>query len=586
MAEDDSKVVSTVSQMKKVSSEKQASVRPLDNKVKADQRKKMAAATMSLRTANVGAAGGSTFGNVLQGGATNIYSPHLSTDFLELPQNLTEQRSYYRHFYNNDPYVGQAIDLHTDLPLSKIRLTLPDGQNPKRNRTILKFFEDMVKRVNLLEVLSNATREYLVVGEAFIWAEDGPVNVPKEVTHDVHNRITEDGRAVTEYYKKPDAKDRKQKYIQNHYRGWEKITILPPDQVNIESRQFSDSDFIELIPDKETKGLIDRANQGDPKAAQEVLNIPEQVRQYLEGGHNIPLATDPNEGSFVYHFARNKQPFETHGTSLLQRCLRDLVYRDKLRQAQTSIASRAMTPKRLVYAEDLNQAQLDDLRFHVDEALRDPDYSVVTNYEVRWEEISANDRLLNLSSEYDMLDRRLFAGLGVTESMLTGDSSYSGERINIEVINTRYMQFRERIQHYVEEKLFKPVARKKGFVEYDEYGNEKVLYPKLSFTRLAVRDNRDTFDSLFNLYQKGSLSVRYILELLNLDPQAVREEIEQDLFTVNDPTFNEAVRSILSDVGRGIVEESDFKQKMIQYISKVSQFDITYSPPDEGGGRF
>ena len=44
-----------------------------------------------------------------------------STDFLELPQSLDEQRNYYRFFYRSDPFVGQAIDLHTELPLSKLR---------------------------------------------------------------------------------------------------------------------------------------------------------------------------------------------------------------------------------------------------------------------------------------------------------------------------------------------------------------------------------------------------------------------------------------------------------------------------------
>lgn len=45
----------------------------------------------------------------------------LSTDFLELPKSLRERRALYRHFYNN-PIVGPMIDLHTEYPLSAIRL--------------------------------------------------------------------------------------------------------------------------------------------------------------------------------------------------------------------------------------------------------------------------------------------------------------------------------------------------------------------------------------------------------------------------------------------------------------------------------
>lgn len=555
-------------------------------RVDAKRRHKIAMSSMNLRTANSSAFGGAFGGGYTMGQGTNIYSPHISPDFLELPQNLSEQRSYYRHFYNNDPYVGQAIDLHTELPLSKIRLTLPRGKDPKNNRRILNFYTEMVERINLLQVLVDATREYYVIGDAFIFAEDSEVEVPEEVYYKYDYEITVEGEAVAHKTKRENWQELEEEYKRKQYQGWTKLTVLPPDQIKIDAYQFSDEDIIELIPDSKTANLVQRAVQGDPVAAEHVLKIPKEIRDYLANGQNIPLGTNPNEGSFVYHLARAKPSYQTHGTSLLQRCLRTLVHRDKLRQAQASIASRAMTPKRLIWAEDLDVNDIEELRDQVDTALLDPDFSIITNYEVRWEEISADSRLLNLSSEYDMTDRQLFAGLGVTESMLTGESSYSGERINIEIINNRYLLYRDNTQRYVEECLFKPVARKKGFVEYDEFGNEVLLYPKLSFTRLAVRDNRDTFDSLFNLYQKGSLSVNYILELFNLDPMSVRERLEEDMFTINDATFNEAIRSVLSEVGRAITTNSDFTEKFIQYISKVSQFKITYIEPEEGGGRF
>ena len=39
----------------------------------------------------------------------SIYSPQLSTDFLELPQNLREKHQWFRHFVRNDEIVGRAI---------------------------------------------------------------------------------------------------------------------------------------------------------------------------------------------------------------------------------------------------------------------------------------------------------------------------------------------------------------------------------------------------------------------------------------------------------------------------------------------
>ena len=115
----------------------------------------------------------------------------------------------------------------------------------------------------------------------------------------------------------------------------------------------------------------------------------------------------------------------------------------------------------------------------------------------------------------------------------------------------------------------------------DEDGDEVIICPRLSFTRLALRDNNDTFDALFNLYQKGSLDVDVILELLNIDPVSTREKLEEAMFTVNDPTFNEVMRGIYGDVGRAIAENSNAAQRIAEYLK------LEYNPPEEeGGGRF
>jgi len=247
-------------------------------------------------------------------------------------------------------------------------------------------------------------------------------------------------------------------------------------------------------------------------------------------------------------------------------CLRTLYYREKLRQAQTSIASRAMTPKRIVWAEGLSDTDVEQLREQVDLALVDPDYSIVANYEVHWEEMGSRDRLLDLSVEYEQTERRLLTGLGVTESLMSGEALYSGDRLKLEVINNRYLLFREVLQEYVEEYLFKPVARRKGFIEKDQWGQEVVLYPKLSFTRLPLRDSQDTFDAMYNLYQKGSLSIDIILEMLNIDPSDTRLKIERDVLTVSDATFNEVLRSLYAEVGRVLAEKTDVLERIAKYL--------------------
>jgi hypothetical protein len=123
-----------------------------------------------------------------------------------------------------------------------------------------------------------------------------------------------------------------------------------------------------------------------------------------------------------------------------------------------------------------------------------------------------------------------------------------------------------------------------GFVEEDEWGQKVVLFPQLSFTRLPLRDSQDTFDALYNLYSKGSISIDLILEMLNIDPNDTRVKIENDMFTVNDAIFNEILRSLYNEVGRMLAEKTD----VIERISKYMDLKLKPEKPegDEGGGRF
>ena len=349
----------------------------------------------------------------------------------------------------------------------------------------------------------------------------------------------------------------------------------------MESFPFTDEKLVELIPDAKTKAVINRAKSGDPHAQRVVNSMPQDVVEAIAQGQNIPLSTDPSGGSFYHYLARKKSQYEPRGKSILGRCLRTLIFRDKVRQSMTSIASRHMTPYRLIYAEDMNAEQTEDLREQVDLALQDPDFSIITNFQVTWEEMGADQRLPDWSWVYDFTDRQMYAGLGVTESLLSGESSYSGDRINLEVINTRFMLMREVLSDLVEDQFFRPMCARMGFVEEDEDGVLQVIVPRLSFTRLAFRDNTETYDALFNLYQKGSLDVDTIYEHLNLDPVTVREKLLADQGTVLDATFNEILRGLYSRVGDALAENSDFSEKIAEYL------ELKYEKPkEEGGGRF
>ncbi len=502
------------------------------------------------------------YGGIQESAFNDFYSPILSKDFLELPQNLKERRAWYRFFYSFNEMVRRSIDLHSELPLSRIRLTPPKCKDADKSAYIQTFFQNMCDRLGLFKKLLAFSHEYYLMGCVYTFLEDGseagPENDPLfNIDDDL--QMPEEAKALRKKYdnKAPD------------YQGWERMQILPPDMVKVTRWQFTDKIRAELIVPTDTANLI-RQGGMSPQAEQEVEEImkamPIDLKQCIETGEPTEFETDPYKGSHLVEILRKTGDYEEAGSSILDSCLRSLLLMDKYRQAQSQIASRHMTPMRVVTAPKASFDDIEYLREQVDAALVDPDYSIIANFEIDWNEMGSDGRILSLGEEYAELEKRLSAGLGVTMGLLTGEATYGGERISLEIINTQYMLFREIVQDFVENHIFKPVALKKGFWEYDRFGNKKLLYPSISFTRLALRDNDAVFNQLLDLYQKGSIPLSYILELLGLDPNSAKEEIEGDLLTVNDSRFNDIINAIAQPVADQIAEKTDIAKKVAQYL--------------------
>ena len=555
-------------------------------------------ASQSIRIAAFSSDFGNMGGGSIRNADSSFYSPQLSTDFLELPQSEREKRELYRFWYNTHPIVGAAIDFHTDVPMSKIRLSLPKGSDVKRNKQILHFYTRMCDRLRLFQTLYDGTHDYWLHGNVFIFAEDHDLSedVPEElIATEVEEEIGEvdyAGRAKKRTEKRKELKpesEREQnirKFVQENYLGWERLQILPPEQVKLETFQYTNKTRMELIPSEKDRLVVMKAQENqDQEAVKIAEDIPAEIRDNLLNGQPIPLNTSPYDdfmcSSFCYHLSHKKSAYDDRGISLLERCLRTLLYQDKLRQAQTSIASRAMTPKRVVWGDKMSEIDVEALRDQVDQALVDPDFTVVTNFEVHWDEIGSRDRLLDLSTEYDITNKLLFIGLRITESMLTGESTYAGERIHLDVMNTMYLLYRETIAEYVEKSLFAPVAEKKGFWEEDEFGNKALLYPKLQFTRLALRDNTELQDFMFNLYSKGSLPISFILELLNIDSDETLDQLKRDMWTPNDANFNEFLRATLTKLGDTAVEETN----VMEVVAKNAGLETKKDKDSRFGGK-
>jgi len=463
------------------------------------------------------------------------------------PVSLREKYEWYRYFARTDAYVGRALELLSDLPMSKITLHVPKLEDKKLREEIHTFYTYMCDRIKLFERLQQILWEYNMIGNVFPFHEwDDDKNM------------------------------------------WSKIVLLPPEEVACFTYPFSDNARIEYRPEKLLE-LI-KKEQSDPGhhsmnpfEQQIVDHIPNDIKEMVRKEGCIVMDSDPmvggSPGSFTFHFARRRSPYMDLGASVLERVLVPMLQKENYRYTQLALATRNMTPKNKISASGLNDPELDDLRTQVDLSYMDPDYTIVTNYEWEWEQIGADARLLDLTSEYEMIENQVFAGLGVTRELLTGEGTYSGNRITIEILNTVFLLVREMLTTYIEKQLFEPVAIAHKWYTTDRNGIRKYFYPRIGFNRLSIRDNQEVFENLFQLYQKGSLPIGVILELFNLDSDSVHDRIKEDLFTVRDPTFNRTIENINDEVGRNLVENTDIAKRVAKYLG------LEYKAAEGGEGE-
>ena len=636
---------------------------------------------------------------------------------LYYPTTLKEKYEMYRWFTRTDPYVKAAVELNTDLPLSRLLLRMPKMEDKKKAKKIQKFYENMIDDIHLYEKLHSVLFEYNVIGNCLpaghmvhtpngllpieqvragdmVLTEKGTFekvshamrrNADEVIYHiEIDKRICSGISPTGEHpifalknncvQCVPANKLEMGDYIElsvnigfdniemcnsiiefngrlfariesiqeEHFQGyvynlevenehtycvngicthncflfceyseekkrWDKLTILPPEEVNAANYPMSDYKEIQYRPEMLNSTVMKYDLKIDSYEAymDSVNALPEDeqsifrdvsyefVKQIKENNGILKFDTDPYHGdgddkigSFVFHFAYKRHEYQDLGVSPLECIMTSLLQKTHYMFTQLSLASRNMTPRNLIVADKITAEALDELRDQVDQSMLSPDYSIVTNYQVQWEQIGAENRLIDLQRENEVIENQLFAGLGVTRELLTGEGMYSGNKISIEILNTKYLLVREILQRFVEESLFKPVALQNGFYEDDEDGNRTWFYPKLGFTRLTIRDNQEVFDQLFQLYQKGSLPIGMILDIFNINSDEVDEELKKDLFTVRDATYNEMLRQTYSALGDKLAENTDLIKQVAETMVGPAGKKLKYTGEDaeEGGG--
>lgn len=517
----------------------------------------------------------------------------LNTQVYELA-NLTKHERYIllRYFYRTNPILGRVIDLHTEIPLSKLRLQ-PPQDCPKIVRDyMMQYYEKIFNRLSFAENLKDLVLHYHLFGEGYALVEDyfqkfaSKLQSIEDLSVKSFDYKEEDlkyiERIEKEYEaesKKVDLKDR-YKYFEKKFLGFFNRNYIGPERFRV----LKFYDITEYFSNEEIKfeAIRHRISDGVQTILQD-HNVSLSVNQESDSDYDSLLELGYTEG-FVELLKQNREsrdiiidndifsglPFilvfkRYESTSLAYRVLDACLAWDAANRALKARVKTLGRIGRVVTAPDLGLDQIDALTAEVTKMIEDPNYAIVANYDINWQEVNSflKEELNNLITANDSLKQIISTGMGIPESLLSGESQYTGDNIKVEILNTQYFAFKVKFQNLLEDNFMKPIALRKGFVGLDEWGNLKLFHPKLTFSLLNLR-SAEYFEMLMNLYNKGSLNIDIIYDLLNLDGDGIIHALKNDLWTLKNDKFNLIVEDLLHAASEKMAAETDFAERILE----------------------
>lgn len=349
--------------------------------------------------------------------APTFNDPRYTFTTLSIPTDLRTLNGLYRFFDDTDPVVGNTIRLHCEFPLS--RISLREVGDP----VIQHHYEDMWDRIQLDKLLFDIGLEYWRIGNVFPY---GAWNVDDMM--------------------------------------WDQFVILNPDYVTVEGTYLNQRPFVKLQPDEHLKKIV---TTGQPKYLYDQL--PSEIVKYVRMGQEIPLSPQN-----VFHIAHNKSPYETLGRSIIKRILKSLIYEDRMSMANFAIATRQTIPITVVKVGDPNSGWVpnDEELAEVQEMLSarevDPNFTIIYHWGIDIQFYGASGKIWNLTNEFNRIMKWKMLGLGISEAILTGGSSYATAYAQLEVLRQRYLHFQQTLQSFVYRGIFEPVANACGFYKTND----------------------------------------------------------------------------------------------------------------------
>ena len=137
-------------------------------------------------------------------------------------------------------------------------------------------------------------------------------------------------------------------------------------------------------------------------------------------------------------------------------------------------------------------------------------------------------------------------GLGMPDALLSGSDTYSSSFLKVELLTNEYAKFRKDFAAFVENKIFKPISLRRGFVTKDDWGEPTLIYPSIRFDRMSIARGTEDFNLISQQVDNNRLPARALIESLGFDADDVQAELRRELTSMFNPAMRDMISATLS----------------------------------------
>jgi hypothetical protein len=458
-----------------------------------------------------------------------VYSPLWLNSNLNLPRDRATINAWCRSFYALNPFVHNAINLHSTYPISKLNIKCP-------NKDIEKFFNDMIEEIDLMNICVQIAQEYWLLGESFVYAE-----------------------------------------LDESRGKWSRLLIQNPDYMIVKRTVVANEPIIMLRPDENLKKII---FSNRPTDIEQRKQLNSHIIDSVKRGENIPL-----DNFHVSHLARRISPYEIRGTGLPVCIFRQLMLFDKLRESKYAQADNMINPLTLVKIgtdgpDGLHPsfADIEAWRNVFEEAQYDKDFKIFTHAGVAVERVGYGQGIYDISGDITQIIKEIYVGLQVPPVLMDGgaDTTYANGGVALDVLRQRYMQFRNMMSQWLKRKIFAPISKIQGFYDYSG-GEKQLIVPDIDWNHMSLFDAGDYINGLVTLTQGEGDAKRASLHTLY---RSLGLEFEDEIRKMR----KEAIQSAINAKEKAALLAMDLNAlRALDEEDEIPEPDAAAGAPGAGG---